>query len=288
MPNVVLYIFAGRRPNIELALPFYQRILDENPDTRIDIWDLARDPEDSRYLRGITGIDRLTVRTDYYQGDGKASRGQNRVWRHYTDQKYRDTLFVKADDDQVFWETDRYSDFIQAVADNPDAVVSTRVINNGASTFLHPELWDRYASLDIPLLDVHLSTDYAEMSHQWFHHNWRSVINRPAKVVPAQSWCSINAIGFHWGTGVKIAQLIGRRSPERIADREFPYRNHRGRLVQHRIGDEGAANMQPVLIFDGMATAHLTFGPQQQHAAEGQVEDWRRLYRDIARQYLGE
>ena len=110
---------------------FYRRILDENPDTELHLWDLCRTPEDSEYLQTITG-DRITVRTDFAGIPGGGA--WNAVWNHYTRPEYRHTLFVKADDDVIFWETTGFPGFVQAARNHPGHVISALTVNNGAST----------------------------------------------------------------------------------------------------------------------------------------------------------
>lgn len=278
-----MFVFAGRKPNIEVALPFYRRILEQNLDTELHIWDLARDPEDSEYLRTIEG-ERITVKTAFY--GPIASRGQVRVWKYYASPQYADCIFTKLDDDDLFLETDSYPSFVQAAQDNPDKVISALTINNGASTRLIPDIWALYQQLDIPLLDVHLSAEYAEQSHRWFNANWQTLAGQPAKLVPADTWVSINAIAYTWEMGCKIAALLGTRPPTVIMDREYPYRTPQGRLTRYKVGDEGAVNMQPVLIHQGFVAGHFSFGPQSKLMDDGLQAELRKLYADIANQYL--
>ena len=274
MPRTIFYVFAGRQPNIEVALPFYRRILETGAE--VHIWDLARDPKDSEYLRSITGVE---VRTQFYQGDGRASRGQNRVWKHYTRPEYSDCVFVKVDDDVLFLETEAFDSFVQAAVDNPNHVISALTINNGASTSFLPDIQAGFEELDIPLLDVHLSPEYAELCHRWFFQNWRTITGKPAVLTPVETWLSINCIAYTYEMGRKIAIRIGTRSPRDIADRHFdPYRT--------RVGDEGAANMQPRMIHEGFVAGHLNFGPQQKAMPDDLLNELRKLYADVAKQYL--
>jgi hypothetical protein len=260
LPDTILYAFWGRRENVELQMPYIRRILEENPDVEFHGWDLSRNPDDSKYLRSITG-DRITVQTPFY--GPLPSRGQVKVWRHYTAPQYQETHFVKIDDDLVFIDTERFNNFVQGSKNNPAKVVSALTINHGASTPHIPELWDAYTTLDIPLLDVHLSAEYAEICHRWFHTNWQNLITQPDTHVPSETWVSINCIAYTWEMGRTIAALLGTRSPTMIADREFPRINARGRMSGHKVGDEGAVNMQPILIDTGMVAGHFTFGPQE-------------------------
>lgn len=292
MSKTILYVFAGRRPNIEVALPFYRRVVDEYPDVDVHIWDLARDPSDNRYLRTIPTNERLQVRTDFYSPSGKASPGQNRVWGLYARPEYRDCTFVKCDDDVLFLETGKLAEFIQAARNNPDAVVSALTINNGASTRHIPGIWAGYQQLkeSVPpepnpnpelasLLGVHKSAAYAEMCHRWFFDHWHDIVGQEGALVPSQDWLSINAIAYTWQTGRRIAGLIARRPPREIAGRFYTARD--------RLGDEGACNMQPRLIHTGFVAGHLNFGPQVRAMAEGGVVDeLRKLYSDIGREYL--
>lgn len=267
--RTIMFVFGGRKANIELALPHYERILDENPDTEIHLWDLCRDPADSKYLRTLTGINRLTVRTEFYDGSGKATRGQNRVWSHYAGREYRGARFVKADDDVIWYDTDHYPHFLDCITD--DAVTSALVINNGACSQCIPDLADVHTHLDLDLLDVHKSAQWGEHCHRWFLRNHETLTNQPDDLLPTGNWLSINCIGYIWDTGVQIAKLIGVRTPRTIAGRVFQPRG--------KIGDEGAVNMLPRRIATGFACAHLTFGPQ--HFDPDTLDGLRSAYAEL-------
>ena len=286
MPRTVLFAFWGRKANVEIQLPFIQRIVDENPDVEFHGWDLCRDSADHDYLTSLPTSDRFQVRTEEYQGDGKAMRGQNGVWRRYANgREYRDTLFVKLDDDDVFLETRAFGRFVDAIDTHRDHIISALTINNGASTPLIPALQDGYEHCDIPVLPdwktitgpVHLSAEYAEMCHRWFIDNWRTLIDKPTLLSPCENdWLSINCIGLDHQMLRRVAQWIGRPHPRVVAGRHF----RRG-----TVGDEGAANMMPRLIDEGFVAAHLNFGPQVA-GMSGSVDELRKHYADIARQYL--
>lgn len=269
--KTIVFVFAGRQPNIELALPYYRRILEDNPGVEMHVWDLCRDRADSKYLRSLPTSDRFQIRTEFYQGDGKASRGQNRVWKHYATPHYRDCVFVKLDDDDVFIETGGFNDFVNSIDDT--SVLSALTINNGASTRHIPALWEHFQQMDIPLLDVHLSVEYAQHCHRWFSNNWETLTEGTPRIIPTEDWVSINAIGYSWNTGKRIAQLIGTRHHPEVAGRHFRPTN--------RFGDEGAANTLPRQIHTGMVVGHLNFGPQQRDATPTQLDEWRHIYANI-------
>ncbi|AER47867.1 hypothetical protein COURTHOUSE_16 [Mycobacterium phage Courthouse] len=272
--QVILYTFAGRRANMELLQPYVRRILDRNPNVRWEIWNLARVPEDAAYLQTIQG-DRITVRNDCYNPD-QWWASLSSVWDKYASDEYAGTIFVKTDDDIAFLESDRFSELVDAAADNPDSVISALTVNNGASTPLIPGINEGFERLGIPRLGVHMSNAYADMCHEWFAESWGDLVGAAGERVPTSDWVSINVIAYTAGVGKKLASLIGQQSPPHISGRDWPP----GSII----GDEGACNMLPRIITTGFVAAHLTFGPQ--HCSERQQAAWRARYAEIAREYL--
>lgn len=254
-------------------MPFIRHILDEHPNVTFESWNFTRNPSDFAYIQNLEG-DRIRVRNELH-GDGLPRWGD--VFRHYSKPEFRDTVFVKIDDDVAFLETARFGDFVQAVEDNPGTIVSAETINNGASTPLNPDLWAGFKKLDIPLLDAHLSNAYAEMAHEYFFVNWARTIGQRVQTIPTDDWVSINAIGLDHTAITFVGNREGTESPAHIAGRDW----RPGQIL----GDEGACNMLPRVILKGFLAGHLTFGPQAPD--DEQLERWRRWYAEIGQRYLG-
>lgn len=275
--NTILFVFAGRRANMELQLPFIHRILNDHPETQCHLWNLARRPEDNEYLRTLHlrhDQERLIVINDFHGPDPWKRMGD--VYRHYTDDQYRDSLFVKMDDDVVFIESERFGEFVKSIDTNRNSVISAKVINNGACTLLEPGLRGEFESLGIPLLDAHLSAEYAEMSHRYLFNHWTELVGQQPQLIPTPEWLSINLIGYDWAMGKRIAQTIGTPSPRHIAGREF-------RRID-RMGDEGVVNTLPRTVCQGFLAAHLSFGPQK--LPDTTWDELRALYAEVGAQYL--
>lgn len=275
--RVIMFCFAGREPNMELQLPLIRRILAEHPDVGYHCWNLACTPEDDAYLRTITG-ERITVINDLY-GPDPWTRFDD-IYRHYTQPEFENCLFVKLDDDVVFIETDRFGDFLAAIDQSRDSIVSAKVINNGACTPTEPGLWRTFEAMNCPLMDVHLHADYAQMAHDYLFDHQAELIAQPVKLIPTTDWLSINLIGYDYRMGTRIARYLGGPSPSYIAGR--PVHNHGRR--GGRLGDEGRINLLPRIIAQGFLAAHLTFGPQKLTDAE--LVGLRRRYAELGQRYL--
>lgn len=272
---VKMFVFAGRKHNLEIQLPYIKRILAENENTTFDIWNLTRNSEDSDYVNSVSG-ERITVMNNF--AGMEPHLGWNRVYDYYTSMKFRDHLFTKFDDDCLFVTTHRFAEFIQAVEDHPDTVISAQVINNGACTALEPGLQAGFEALNIPLLDVHEHASYADMAHDWLFANWREAINQPMELVNCDEWLSINWVGFNYHMNRQISVQLGRKSPPHIAGRDF--------TRKQKLGDEGMVNMLPRKILKGMVVGHASFGPQ--NLPDYLLSKFRSGYVTISKEYLGE
>jgi hypothetical protein len=269
MNPVILFVFAGRRPNLELQLPLIRKILEKNPNVEYHVWNLARDNGDSKYLQTIEG-DRITVFNEYRQ----FSPGYDMVYKHYKDEQFKDHMFVKLDDDVVFLQTARFKQFFHAINAHPEAIISANVVNNGACTPLEPQLWEKFKRIGMPLLDVHKSAGYAGVAHNYFFDHYHEMLDHDIELVRTDDWLSINAIGYTWEMNNEFARLTGTRCrPQNIAGRDLNW-----------LSDEGTANMFPRIIMKGFLACHLTFGPQ--NLTTTQLMPWRQRYTEIAAEYL--
>lgn len=272
--RAILFVFAGREANMRLQLPLVRRALELNPDLEYHIWDLARDPVDSKYLRTIDG-ERVTVHTQF-AGQNPWRRFKD-VYAYYRRPEFSDCLLLKIDDDVVFFEADRLSEFIGAVGDRRDSVVSALTVNNGVGSMMDLGLMQVYESCDVPLLDVHTSNRYAEVTHQYFFEHWREMVGRPGALAPTEAWLSINMIGLDYAMNDRLYRMCGQPARPYIAGRTYDPR-------RHRMGDEGVVNTLPRLVHTGFVAAHLSFGPQT--LTDEQAAEFRSEYQRIGAEYL--
>lgn len=273
MIDTIMFCFGGRRENLELQLPLIRDALSRNPALEYHLWDLARDDEDSKYIRQVGG-ERIRVITSL-----RARNPWERfplVYRHYAKVEFSGKHFVKLDDDIVFLESRRVSDFIRHSRQRPDSITSARVFNNGACSVREPGLERLPENLGIPLLDAHKSAEFAMTSHDRLINHWRDLVDGAGRPYNTQDWLSINMISYNWDMAVRIAALVNTTSPSHIAGRNFG--------PAQRLGDEGVVNMMDRLIHPGMVAAHLTFGPQR--LSSEQFQAYRNWYAELGREYL--
>lgn len=273
MNDVVLYTFAGRAENMELQMPLYQRVLEENPNVRLDVWNLTKLFRDSEYVKRIRG-DRIRVRNDFYKIRPWWKRFDH-VWRHYAKPEYKGTHFVKIDDDVLFWQPDRFAEFVKESYMAPGVITSALTINNGASIAHTPGMAKEFKKLKMPLLDVHLHGRFAEFAHEFAQEHWDELLQMTMDPRPTEDWMSINMIAYDWETGCRVAQELGNPHPEEIAGRTFG---------DGFIGDEGSCNLQHRMVLQGFLAAHLTFGPQE--LPKEQWQQYRKWYAEAGRRYL--
>lgn len=274
--RVILFVFAGRKPNMELQLPFIRRILDTHPNAEYHVWYQPRNSIDKAYVNSIAG-ERITVRREFSDiPPGANPDAFMTIFRHYSQSEYQDCLFVKLDDDIVFIQTERFGSFLKAIETHPDYVMSANIVNNGACTPLEPRLWLQFKKMNLPLLNVHESNEFQAAAHQYFFRHSVKMLNQPIKLVPTEDWLSINFMGYDWQMGCQIVSKLGTMHPPFIAGREY-----RRPMVMR---DEGRVNMLPRIIMRGFLAAHLTFAPQ--NATEEQLVRWRDSYRQLGERYL--
>lgn len=275
MTKTVMFVFGGRRANLELQLPFIHRILDEDKSIEYHLWNTARDPLDAQWMQTCRTHRRMHVH-NLFQGQ-PTGQAWNAVYRYYATPAFKDCRFIKLDDDVVFIQALDVPHFIDAMDNNPHAVVSANTINNGACALTTPALHDQLKGIRVRWLDVHKSVDFARISHNWFLDNWDDVLGDSDAWVPTKEWLSINFIGYDYDMARRFAKLLGTTSPRVIAGRSF-----RG---YDKLGDEGMVNTLPRIITKGFTVAHLTFGPQERKDPQ-LFDDLRKRYAEVNRKYL--
>ena len=285
MPDVIMFCFAGREPNMRLQLPFIRRILDEHPNIRWDCWNFAgncgiggnRQDSDRDYVASISG-ERIRVINDH------GPMQHNEAYRYYaSNSAYRDVLFVKHDDDVVFWETARFDLFLDAVDKHRGACVTANVVHNGACAPLQPT-WRDVTRLNVPILDIHKSQEFGDVCHRHFLDHPDAYLRQTPELIRTDDWLSINLVGYDWPTLRYCIDTIGTPHPEYLAGRHMLVKGkwHYGKTF----GDEGTFQTLNRIIVKGFCAVHLTYGPQRQ--PEPKLARWRARYARVGADYLAE
>lgn len=289
MTNVIIFTFAGRKPNLDLQIPMVKKILADHPNAQWHLWNLARNDADREFVKSIEG-ERITV----FNGTGRdgfaspaptnepgakqfGANEHNAAYRRYSQKDYANHLFMKIDDDIVFLETARFGKFVEALDAHRGSCLIANIINNGACTPITPGIWEGFQKLNLPLLDIHMSGKFADMVHNYFFDHTSEMLNQPLELIPTEDWTSINAVGYDWQTLCKVIGTIGKPQPAYLAGRPM----HGWGL---RFGDEGVFQTIPRIIVKGFTAAHLTFGPQ--NPTKAHLERWYEGYRQLGEQYL--
>lgn len=295
--KIVLFMFAGRKANMEIQKPYLNRLLDEWPQLEIHLWDLTRDPEDARYLRWLknTQGDRVKVLDHLHPGHpircikppGRPRRGWPRCqcmkckppyeepYKWYASQGENEAIYVKVDDDVLFLETDNFAHLIEPLNDNPNRIYSANVVNNVVCA-KHDPVINGYIANRLALGDpldpandrrwwaTHTDPKFAVESHEFFLRTRTMMLGlNPMYVRPRPGEAmSINCIAFTHLTMRRLAAMM-----------------------DDRLGDEGAVDRLLPWIATSFHAAHLSFGPQEMKM---DLTEYRQKYNDLAGLYLGE
>lgn len=297
--RTVLFIFAGRRANLEVLMPYLDRILDDRPEAELHLWDLTRNPVDQSYVRRLEGAHegRVRVLTHLHTGfkclypSGAVRRRgwpvctcinhkppYEQPYRYYAERsEYNDTVFVKMDDDVLFLETESFDDLVAPLTEYPNRVVSASVVNNAVCAKYQrfaSETANKFAVGDPEDPDndrrwwaLHTDPDFARWTHWMFLDSPQSVHESAPKYIrtrPGEA-ISINCIAFTHQTMKRLACWFAN---------------------DERLGDEGAVDRMLPWICTSFRAAHLTFGPQDKAMQLLELASIRDRYTILAKEYL--
>lgn len=267
--NIIFFEFAGRRANMEIQRPHIERLLHDNPGSEFHLWDLTREPEDQAYLKEWALSDsRVRYMGQLHPGHpirciGPHRRGHRRCtcmihkppyempYRWYAKRDYSDeTVFVKFDDDVLWMDTARFPEVIEFLETHPRAVASANVVNNAVCAKYEPELHalvrkefrigGHGPENDKAWWGMHMSPEFAELSHDWLLFATVFPIIQPFRTRPGEK-ISINFIVMKFPTLRLMARL----------------------MREGRLGDEGTVDSLLPWIVPNFRVAHLSFGPQE-------------------------
>lgn len=195
--KIVVNTAAGRRRYMQYLVP---PILHSDIVDRYDIWVNTNNGADIEFFKRLA--------TDYpkvnlvWQPDGIVDgiKSINAFYKCCCDE---DTIYMKLDDDVVWFEPELFDKMVKFRVDNPDYfLVSPLVINNALSTYLlqvHDKIkLDRYYESRCAEATLWQSGYFATALHEWFMQKYLKTSSYSNLYVGAQPWAmtrfSINCI----------------------------------------------------------------------------------------------
>jgi hypothetical protein len=298
MSKTIFFIFAGRQVNMEIQMPYLDRLLDTYPQAELHLWDLTRTPADQKYLNTLVGRHggRVMVLSHLHKGHpircsypdhARRPRGfppcacmvhkppYEAPYKWYAAQPDTDVTYVKLDDDVLFLETDRFDDLLESLTHHPERVVSANVVNNAVCAKYTDdalETANRFSLGDPADWDnnkrwwaLHTDPEFALYAHRRFldRSPLDSDLTSYVRTRPGEA-ISINCIAFTHQTMIKLSRMM---------------RND-------RLGDEGAVDRLLPWICMSFRAAHLTFGPQDAGLPASALDDLRERYTQLSKEYL--
>lgn len=309
--RLVLFMFAGRRENMEVQMPYLRRILDTYPQAELHLWDLTRLPSDQRYIYSLHDGERIKVIHDLHPGHPikclyptttRRPRGWRRCeclrhkppyeqpYRMYAADKSSDTVYVKIDDDVMFLETNRFADLIAPLAEHPNRIISASVVNNSVCAKYLDELtvarvanFFRVGDATQPANDkrwweLHTLPEFATYMHDWFINYYKG----GSGAIPGQMAEALNPrptyVRTRPGEAVSINCIAFTQATMNRLAKSFEH--------EPRLGDEGAVDRMLPWICTSFMAAHLTFGPQDAAMTPDDLDIIRKRYTQLSEAYL--
>ena len=294
--KIIWFTFAGRQRFLEIQKTYIFRLLNQYEFMQWHLWDFSRNREDHLYLRSLAKEHpRVVLFDDTYQGDNSQTFCEKEIGKRcdcvscrpgnwsipylrYAAMQNKGIIFIKGDDDLVYIDTTKFSEFVKAIRWNRDIILSANVINNGVVASLDPIFREQLMSAGrlLPpgggLKDWWAqctSRDFFFISHETFLAQLDdkksvtdSFLSRPRIAKLPKTRFSINMIGL----SAKRLRLIARQLEL------FPGRN-----------DEEVISMNFKFgVHLGFRVAHFSFADQSAALSQTEREKILRTYREIA------
>ena len=204
----IVTIFAGRRPNLDILLIYLKAALELCIIHEVHLWNYARQPEDELFIKAACDINK---KFHFMETTDKTT--WKYYYYHYCDDKYKNDIIIKCDDDIVFIDLFKLPNFIEFIKNNDYNLVFANIINNGVAAYYQQ---NRYNLIPTELLDLEYpncgmcgtlwdSGIKAEILHNYFINNYNTFLqnNHNNEVIQINTRFSINFFGYkgkYWHT----------------------------------------------------------------------------------------
>jgi hypothetical protein len=263
----IAFTFAGRQDRMELQTSFLINLLDKNLIDELHIWNFARKQEDDVYIKSsFNNNTRIKVYDGLIKNDGEVAGYTlyKQAYLFYQDESFKDTLFIKLDDDVIFCDTAMFNDFADFAENSKDLdLVSANVINNPhTSAFQYQSGYFEDLDFEIEYPEFYcppiitqdmwakeplwLSGDKPKRLHRYFVENNEKIINKARSaeknsynLIPKGHRFAINFVAFKQGYINLIAKAYsdGHLDDEKIITEIIPtmYSKETKKFVYERL-----------------------------------------------------
>jgi hypothetical protein len=132
--KTILFIFAGREENLSIQKHFIKKALELKIIDECHIWNFARKPSDRDWInKNFKNKKNIKIKYGSIRntGNSEANFLYKECFTHYSDKNYENSLFIKVDDDIIFWDIDYLKGFVDFAKNiNIFDIVSANVINH--------------------------------------------------------------------------------------------------------------------------------------------------------------
>lgn len=317
-----MFVFAGRRANLEIQLPYIEAILDARPTAEYHLWDLTRTPEDAVYIREVAAArqdGRIVVRDELHPGHpirctsqrlqrapqvykaGTREQRQAKV-RRMSELRSRGCRCVihrppYEEPYQLYADHDGYRDDVFIKLDDDVLFLETKRLDD----LLAPlDQWPN-AIVSANVInnavcakhDMRDGTDAygcGDPSDPRKDRRWWALHMDASFACLEHDYFIENWRGLTDGTVPPIYSHTRPGEAISINCIAFTHATMR-RLAKmferpDRLGDEGAVDRLLPRIATTFHAAHLTFGPQDLRLDSAELDTYRKAYAEIAKEYL--
>lgn len=290
MNKIIIFCFAGRKKYLDIQLDYILKLLRQNSNIEYHLWNFSRNQDDNNYLQELVKLhDQIKLFNNFYEGNNANIICQKRVgvicsctkcrvgkwtepYKYYSNNVYKNTTFIKLDDDVIFISIDKINNFIENIYNNPNQIISSNVINNGVCAFYNENI--KKLVIESNILDQHSSLHdfwylctnktFFNLSHDYFINEYNeNNLNLEEKIIGIdRTRFSINTIGFTYDVMCKISNLL---------------KNEIG------MNDEGIISDNfDILICNTFLNVHFHFSDQRINITDEEELKYLSLYKNIS------
>lgn len=215
--KVILFCPGGRKSILNVQLLYLLKILDLDIIFEYHLWDFSWTKEDSDYIAQLTNIHpKIKIKYSPYSNASRAGEIASKQFsyflhEYYTFETYKESIFIKLDDDICFIDIPQFEKFIDGRINSNSFLYSANIINNNhlaGSEFdnIHNDFIQNYDSI---LKKNRLKNDETFTNEKRLSINFVSFLGKDLKYINAEF---SNGVGSNdeWRLCHTIPKMLGR------------------------------------------------------------------------------